>query len=107
MNSYAVARNNAERPCVPFIQFLPMKHLAKVSHSITLRILVRIQSRQNVSTTRTPVLPFYKHPPPQPSLPSLPLFLSSIFLELIYNSVFISAVQQSDSVTHLGLPRRH
>ena len=72
-----------------------MEHLAKLSHSITLRILARIQSRQNVSTTRTPVLPFYKHP--TPTFPSFPPFLSSSFLEL-----FISAAQQSDSATHLG-----
>ena len=72
-----------------------MEHLAKLSHSITLRILARMQSRQNVSMTRTPVLPFYKHP--TPTFPSFPPFLSSSFLEL-----FISAAQQSDSATHLG-----
>ena len=77
-----------------------MEHLAKLSHSITLRILSRIQSRQNVSMTRTPVLPFYKHP--TPTFPSFPPFLSSSFLELIYHTVLISAAQQSDSATHLG-----
>ena len=57
---------------------------------------------QNISiTTRTVVLAFYKLPHP-PTFSSFPPSLSSFSLELIYKVVLISAVEQSDSIIHLG-----